>query len=253
MDSPEAGCRELVLQRAGMKRRQRPIPSRKVRNIMKRSNPKAFTLIELLIVVAIIAILAAIAVPNFLEAQTRAKVSCILADMRTNAVAIEAYQVDYNDVMGPGGEADNFRNFMLWVESRNPFLSGGQARRLTTPIAYLSQVTPDVFNNFFVGRPDLKFVSFGYVHYGRHPSTDAIIWQSGLPMSHIAQVYPGRKWRWKMQSSGPDLRWNRGPDGISDAPEDGGLDGIYDPTNGTISAGDVYYMDMIGLVGGGVL
>jgi len=41
----------------------------------------AFTLIELLIVVAIIAILSAIAVPNFLEAQTRSKVSRTQADM----------------------------------------------------------------------------------------------------------------------------------------------------------------------------
>jgi type II secretory pathway pseudopilin PulG len=48
----------------------------------------------LLIVVAIIAILAAIAVPNFLEAQTRAKVSRTHADMRSLATALEAYAVD---------------------------------------------------------------------------------------------------------------------------------------------------------------
>ena len=60
---------------------------------MKRS---AFTLIELLIVVAIIAILAAIAVPNFLEAQVRSKVSRVKTDMRSLATAIEAYRLDHN-------------------------------------------------------------------------------------------------------------------------------------------------------------
>ena len=56
----------------------------------------AFTLIELLIVVAIIAILAAIAVPNFLEAQVRAKVSRVKSDMRAVATALESYHVDNN-------------------------------------------------------------------------------------------------------------------------------------------------------------
>jgi len=41
-------------------------------------------LIELLIVVAIIAVLAAIAVPNFLEAQTRSIISRTMADLRAD-------------------------------------------------------------------------------------------------------------------------------------------------------------------------
>jgi len=55
---------------------------------------EGFTLIELLIVVAIIGILAGIAIPNFLGARTKAKVSRAFADMRTIGNAIEAYAVD---------------------------------------------------------------------------------------------------------------------------------------------------------------
>src|SRR5690349_11907880 len=66
------------------------------RVVLSRISTKAFTLIELLIVVAIIAILAAIAVPNFLEAQTRSKVSRAKADMRTMVTGLESYAVDNN-------------------------------------------------------------------------------------------------------------------------------------------------------------
>ena len=56
---------------------------------------KGFTLIELLIVIAIILILIAIALPNFLEAQLRAKITRVEAEFRTLATAIEAYKADY--------------------------------------------------------------------------------------------------------------------------------------------------------------
>ena len=59
----------------------------------------AFTLIELLIVVAIIAILAAIAIPNFIEAQVRAKVSRCREDMRSIAVALELFAKEHFDAV----------------------------------------------------------------------------------------------------------------------------------------------------------
>jgi prepilin-type N-terminal cleavage/methylation domain-containing protein len=77
--------------RSGSGRRGRFEASRGTGRLLSRT----FTLIELLIVVGIITILAAIAIPNLLEAQTRAKVSRVRADLRTLATAIEAFSGDY--------------------------------------------------------------------------------------------------------------------------------------------------------------
>jgi len=57
-------------------------------------NIKGFTLIELMIVVAIIGILAAIAVPQFAQYRSKAFNSSALADLRNISTGEEAYYVD---------------------------------------------------------------------------------------------------------------------------------------------------------------
>lgn len=55
-----------------------------------------FTLVELLIVVAIIGIIAAIAVPNLIKAVDRAKQKSTMANIKSLASAVEQYAIDIN-------------------------------------------------------------------------------------------------------------------------------------------------------------
>jgi prepilin-type N-terminal cleavage/methylation domain-containing protein len=67
---------------------------------------KGFTLIELMIVIAIIIILAAIAIPNYLRMTERAKVSAIESDMKAIGTALEAYNTDWTAYPNNNGSAD---------------------------------------------------------------------------------------------------------------------------------------------------
>ncbi len=59
-------------------------------------NRGGFTLVEIMIVVAIIALLAAIAVPNFLRARKRSQATRILEDMRMIDGAKDQYAIENN-------------------------------------------------------------------------------------------------------------------------------------------------------------
>ncbi|OAI41386.1 hypothetical protein AYO41_01675 [Verrucomicrobia bacterium SCGC AG-212-E04] len=63
---------------------------------MRNRKNGGFTLVEIMIVVAIIALLAAIAVPGFLRARKRAQGTSIKNDLRLIDSAVDQYAIEYN-------------------------------------------------------------------------------------------------------------------------------------------------------------
>jgi type II secretory pathway pseudopilin PulG len=180
-------------------------------------------LIELLIVVAIIAILAAVAVPSFLEASVRAKASRAQADLRACAVALEAYGLDYDGyplmtVPGfTGGVAPLRAAEMKWWYVPDA---------LSTPVAYLSNAAlwcPFGGNwdkaDFF---PDMLWRRYGYENI-----PELVEKARSFPL--LEKRYPPEavEWsgQWRLECVGPDRLWNPSV--------------RYDPTNGAVSGGDI--------------
>jgi type II secretory pathway pseudopilin PulG len=147
----------------------------------------AFTLLELLVVLIGIVILAAIAVPNFLEAQTRSKIARTQTDQALLAASLGAYYADHRAWPANSPEVRAYFRAIALLDSGNaptpadsaipwnfgdvetnprfrPFrqrfgfynkgnfpplvVSDEDLRPLTTPVAYLMHALPvDTFHN----------------------------------------------------------------------------------------------------------
>src|SRR6516225_4498176 len=81
-----------------------------------------FTLVEIMIVVAIIALLAAIAVPNFLRARKRSQATRILEDLRIIDSAIDQYAIENNKA---GGDPVAWTDIQLYLKTGSVLYSSG--------------------------------------------------------------------------------------------------------------------------------
>jgi type II secretion system protein G len=204
-------------------------------NVMnKQKNDTAFTLIELLIVVAIIGILAAIAVPNYMSAMIRAKVAKVEDESRNIFVALEAYRLDYNGFPNPLIEQIDVHNFRARLQ------------KLTTPISYISMIPNDPFPHSYdngAGVADLNDIEGARAYcYGRADFAGPrgtlvlgdkfVMIASSGPDGILNQIhyYP------------PAVTHTGGSDCPVCAPALSNLLTvlIYNPSNGIISNGDIY-------------
>ena len=188
-----------------------------------KTTSRAFTLIELLIVVAIIGILAAIAVPNFLNAQTRAKISRVEADLKAITTAISMYQMD------TGGRLSRAHN-ITWPWRYRP---------LTTPVSYISNsATKDPFLDSryqTTADGDKPIYYYELTNYGGVYVKLTRWYESGATTQYRGNL---RNYYYWVGSCGPNLATNSdsGPSGDK-CPCDCFFE--YDPSNGIISNGDI--------------
>ncbi len=187
-------------------------------------SPRGFTLIELLIVIAIILILIAIALPNFLEAQLRAKVTKSKGEIRSLVIAMESYFLDWKTYPSES-EQDAL------VQGARPRNEAGLTW-LTSPVSYISALPEDPFPGSRTG--------------GAYGGEIISYEMGGIETLIQPALLSGSLETWVIFSRGPDAPDLNDPEDVDsenphyEVPSDGEIN-QYSPTNGTRSVGDLFH------------
>ncbi len=230
----------------------------KIQDFSKRKFKVGFTLIELLIVIAIILILIAIALPNFLEAQERARVVRANGHLRTMETAIFSFMTQYGylyaDFNDPGPVTRESRNHEPFASSPCPVNapgilgSGGLSfggnpnandigfqRNFYAPAVHCPLTTPI---KFIDGHGTVDPWSDGTIPVGMDSRYCEGVTNS--PVSSCDGIL-NRIVYSAYFVSGPDRHggeWLRGCDTYLNL----GVGCAYSPTNGTKSRGDLWFV-----------
>lgn len=186
----------------------------------------AFTLIELSVVVAIIALLASVATVRYQAALVRAKVGAVAADMHALNTAVYAYQSD-------NGECP---------KTQGPFAPSLLRRLsvLTSPICYISQLPQDPFQP--LQQPYWRSLASGKTAYAEwdryYVYNNAAAQHAGMRSEGTTEQRNG----WSLTSAGPDrtIKFPYYYYGPSFAANNYHLNFVYDPSNGLRSAGEIF-------------
>jgi prepilin-type N-terminal cleavage/methylation domain-containing protein len=163
---------------------------------------RGFSLIELLIVVAIISLLVSIALPNYMESLVRAKVARTQADMAHVSRLVIAYETDSGEYL-----EDSVDDPMAVLNV------------LTTPLSYAQDLPIDICRA--EGDPDYGKSYFYATRDGSFTDT----------VKTAGWMHGQRDFKFALASYGPDGVFAHGA--VADVAP-------YDCTNGTISAGNIW-------------
>lgn len=216
---------------------------------------RGFSLVELMIVVALLILLATIAIPNLTEAQLKARRAKAEAELNELSKAIEAYFLDYrvypatdhSDASRGGaganvGLTDASKEFLARPTFRNRAASTDPLAMLTTPVAYMPAYPNDVFASsnsatFSYSTPDeftlgQSITEKGWIAWSVGPGGGDNIDNGGGYSGTIGLVNVGVAGQTRVDPAFYNPR--------SYIPSPSLVNATYDPTNGTRSFGAIY-------------
>ena len=113
--------------------------------MLRKVNTKhaGFTLVEIMIVVAIIALLAAIAVPNFLRSRKRSQATHVLEDLRILDSAVDQYAIENNK---PAATNPAFADLQAYIKTGTRLYSSANTDILGNSFGTFTIDTPPKVN-----------------------------------------------------------------------------------------------------------